>query len=50
MRITNDKIKISQLKAVLKKYVLRALLKAVRLRMFLTSAGQTVFVDHQTCY
>ena len=31
MRITNGEIKISQLKAVLKKYVLRAALKDVRL-------------------
>ena len=28
MRITDDEIKISQLKAILKKYVLRAVLKA----------------------
>ena len=27
MRITHDKIRISQLKAIIKKYVLRALLK-----------------------
>ena len=31
MRITNGEIKISRLKAILKKYVLRAVLKDVRL-------------------
>ena len=34
MRITNGEIKISQLKAILKKYVLRAVLKDVRLCFF----------------
>ena len=36
MRITNAEKKISQLKAILKKYVLRAVLKDVRLCFFLT--------------
>ena len=31
MRITNGEVKISQLKAILKKYFLRAVLKDVRL-------------------
>ena len=38
MRITNGEIKISRLKAILKKYVLRAVLKDVRLCMFLIYA------------
>ena len=33
MRITHDKIKISQLKALIKKYVLRALLKDMSLNV-----------------
>ena len=33
MRITHDKIRISQLKALIKKYVLRALLKDMSLNV-----------------
>ena len=40
MFITNDNLRISQLKAILRKYILRALLKDVRLWMFLISAGR----------
>ena len=43
VRITNGEIKISQLKAILKKYVLRAVLKDVRLCMFLISAGRLFY-------
>ena len=40
MRITNAEKKISQLKAILKKYALRAVLKDVRFCFFFNSAGR----------